>query len=433
MAPRAITLASYWRLLRSNRNFRRLWLAQVISETGDWFYMVSLYAMLLEFTGRAEVLGVAFVLQVAPQALTGTMAGVVNDRISRKRVLIASDLARFVIIALMLLVRSPGMVWLVWPLLFSETVMWGLFEPARNAILPNIVSPDELMVANTVTSTTWSLNLFVGSALGGVAAVWLGRDAVFALDALTFLVSAALVSGMRFVEPHTAAAQPFRWRELVDQSPLIEAVRYVRAQPRMAAVMFAKAGLGVAGTSWVVFPVLGKRVFPVYRAGSTAEQAGLLGMSLLMGARGFGSLLGPILGAPWAQQKPMRLRIGIAAGFLLYGAGYSALAVITSAPLAYAVIILSHMGGAMVWVFSATLLQLIVDDRFRGRVFAAELAFCTTLLALSAYVAGVVLDRGVEVRTVLLVTGVLTLLAGVGWLALGVRGARSNTESPVES
>src|SRR5258708_6828086 len=82
-----------WPRWRTNRNFRRLWLAQVISETGDWFYMVSLYGMLLEFTGRAELLGVAFVLQVFPQALTGTMAGVVNDRISRKRVLIASDLA----------------------------------------------------------------------------------------------------------------------------------------------------------------------------------------------------------------------------------------------------------------------------------------------------------------------------------------------------
>src|SRR5947199_4933840 len=102
--PTGFRLAQYARLLRANANFRRLWLAQLISETGDWFYMVALYAMLLEFTGRAELLGVAFTLQVLPQALTGPMAGVVNDRVSRKRVMVASDVARFVIIGLMLLV-----------------------------------------------------------------------------------------------------------------------------------------------------------------------------------------------------------------------------------------------------------------------------------------------------------------------------------------
>lgn len=117
MSTAPITLGTYWRLLRRNRNFRRLWLAQVISETGDWFYMVALYAMLLEFTGRAGVLGLAFALQVLPQALTGPIAGVVNDRVSRKRVMIASDVARFVIIALILLVRSPEMLWLVYVLL----------------------------------------------------------------------------------------------------------------------------------------------------------------------------------------------------------------------------------------------------------------------------------------------------------------------------
>ena len=117
------------------RDFRRLWIAQIISEVGDWFYMVALYAMLLEFTGRAELLGIAFVLQVLPQALTSPVAGVINDRLRRQRVMIFSDLARAVIVSCMLLVRSPQMIWLVYPLLALETAMWGLFEPARNAVM----------------------------------------------------------------------------------------------------------------------------------------------------------------------------------------------------------------------------------------------------------------------------------------------------------
>src|SRR5205085_9447465 len=127
MQSNSISLASYLRLLRRNANFRRLWIAQIVSETGDWFYMVALYAMLLEFTNSAQVLGFAFVLQVLPQALTGPLAGVINDRLRRKHVMIATDLARAAIVSCVFLVRSPQMVWLIYPLLFLETVMWGMF------------------------------------------------------------------------------------------------------------------------------------------------------------------------------------------------------------------------------------------------------------------------------------------------------------------
>lgn len=425
MSQPQISPASYWRLVRGNANFRRLWMAQIISELGDWFYMVSLYAMLLEFTGRAELLGVAFVLQVLPQALTGPIAGVLSDRMSRKRLMIFTDLARAAIVGCVLLVRTPAMVWLIWPLLFFETVMWGIFEPARNAVVPNVVDKDDVLIANTLSSTTWSMNLFIGSALGGAVAVWLGRDAVYVIDALSFLWSAVLISRMRFHEPHLATRAAARIRDLVSYSPMLEGIRYVRRQPGMFATMLVKGAIGVSGASWVIFPIMGKDIFPVARPGSTPEQAALLGMTFLMGARGLGSFLGPFSGAPWAGQRLERLRAGVLLGFVLYGAGYVGLTWIEERWLAYAVIVLSHMGGAMVWVFSTTLLQLISDDRFRGRVFAAELAFCTTMLAVSAYAAGFALDHGVGMHIVLLATGIATLASGAWWGLWGARASRA--------
>jgi MFS family permease len=424
MSTAPITLATYWRLLRRNRNFRRLWLAQVISETGDWFYMVALYAMLLEFTGKASVLGLAFALQVLPQALTGPVAGVINDRVSRKQVMIASDVARCLIIALILLVRSPAMVWMVYPLLAAETVMWGLFEPARNAVIPNIVEKEEVLAANTLSSTTWSMNLFLGSALGGAAVVWLGRDAVYALDAGSFLVSAALIAGMRFVEPHMEAMPPVRLRDLVDFSPMLAGIRYVRGEARLLATIFVKAGLGATGASWVIFPILGATDFRVTGQGIDAKQGALLGMSFLMGARGLGSLVGPLVGARWAGQQMGRLRAGVLAGFLLYGAGYLTLAGWRWWPAAYTVVILSHMGGAMVWVFSTTILQLMSEDKFRGRVFAAELGFCTTMLAVTAFAAGWLLDGGVCIGMLLAATAGMTLLAAALWAWFGMRAGK---------
>ena len=106
---------------------------------GDWFYTLAIYSLLLELTGKAQSVGLALVLQVLPPTLVGPTAGVVNDRIRRKHVMIAADLARVVIVLGMMLVRSRAMVWLVYPLLFLETVMWAFFEPARSAVIPNVV------------------------------------------------------------------------------------------------------------------------------------------------------------------------------------------------------------------------------------------------------------------------------------------------------
>src|SRR5580700_12137025 len=264
MDSNAASPSAYWRLVRDNRNFRRLWGAQIVSELGDWFYALAVYGLLLELTGRASSVGLAVVLQVLPQALAGPTAGVVNDRIRRRQVMIAADLVRMAIVAGMLLVRSPGTVWLVYVLLFLESSMVAFFEPARNAVIPNIVGEERVSIANTLSATTWSFNLAVGSALGGVAAVLFGRDAVFAFNAFSFLASAALIRGMRFAEPHTAHAPGLRARDLVDFSPVVEGIRYIRRDARLSTTLFVKMGLGFMGANNVILPLLGARVFPVH-------------------------------------------------------------------------------------------------------------------------------------------------------------------------
>src|ERR1022692_2180159 len=125
----SISLGSYTRLLRHNRNFRRLWLAQIVSEIGDWFYTLSIYTLLLQLTGHASSVALALVLQVLPQTLIGPTAGVVNDRLRRKHVMIAADIGRMAIVLCMLFIRSKEKVWLVYPLLMAETLLVAFFEP----------------------------------------------------------------------------------------------------------------------------------------------------------------------------------------------------------------------------------------------------------------------------------------------------------------
>src|SRR5690242_14567276 len=280
-------LRSYLSLVRGNRNFRLLWLAQIISELGDWFYNLAITTLLLELTGnRAESVGLAIVLQVLPQTLVAPAAGAINDRISRRGIMIGADIARFFIVLGMLLPRTPGMVWLVYPLLCIETVAAAFFEPAHSAVIPNIVAEADVLAANALASITWSFCLTAGAGLGGLTQVLLGRDAVFILNAFSFLGSAWLIRRMRFAEPHTEGLPPVRARELIDFSPVLEGARYIRRDPRLFATVFVKGGIGLLGANNVLLPILGQRVFPVHWPGLDTARQATLGMSLLMGARG---------------------------------------------------------------------------------------------------------------------------------------------------
>ena len=417
LAP-AITLTAYWRLVRGNRNVRRLWLAQIVSEIGDWFYTLSIYTLLLQLTGHAASVALALVLQVLPQTLVGPTAGVVNDRIKRKHVMIAADLIRCVVVLSMMLVRSASTVWLVYPLLLAETTMTAFFEPARSAVIPNISAESEVLVANTLSSATWSVNLLIGASVGGVVAAFFGRNVVFSLNALSFLTSALLISGMHFSEPHAEASTALRLKDLVDFSPILEGIRYIRNHRVLLPAVFAKAGELMVGPSWVIFTVMGAREFAVHGRGINPAGGAVLGMSILLGGRGIGALIGPVFAARWAGQNELRLRLGILLGYVTIAFGYAMLGVSGTVWLAAACAMIAHMGGSTVWVFSTTLLQIHSEDRFRGRVFAADLGLGSLSFSITAYLAGWLLDAGFSPRGVAVTTGVGMLIpaAILGWV-----------------
>jgi MFS family permease len=416
----SITISSYWRLVRGNCNFRRLWMAQIVSEIGDWFYTLSIYTLLLQLTGHASSVALALVLQVLPQTFVGPTAGVVNDRVRRKYVMISADLVRVAVVLAMLLVRSRSTVWLVYPLLLMETTMAAFFEPARSSVIPNIAAKGEVLIANTLSSATWSVNLLIGASVGGVVAAFFGRDVVFILNALSFLASAILIGRMRFAEPHAESATPLRPHDLIDFSPVLEGIRYVRSHPTLLPAVFAKAGELMIGPSWVIFTVLGAHEFAVHWRNVDAARGAMLGMSILLGGRGLGALVGPLVSARWAGRSDRKLQLGILFGYLITAVGYGMLGFSRTVWIASACAMLAHMGGSTVWVFSTTLLQLHTEDRFRGRVFSADLGFSMLTIAAGAFLCGRLLDAGVAARTIATWTGIVMLVPAALW-ALAMR------------
>lgn len=180
----------------------------------------------------------------------------------------------------------------------------------------------------------------------------------------------------------------------------------------------------MVGPSWVIFTVLGAHEFAVHGKGIDASGAAMLGMSILLGGRGLGALVGPLIAARWAGHSDRRLGLGILLGYVTIACGYGLLGVSRTVWMAAGCATLAHAGGSTVWVFSTTLLQLHAEDRFRGRVFAADLGLGSLSFAVTAYICGRLLDAGIAARTLATGTGIIMLVpATILWLAL--RAAQS--------
>ena len=371
----------YTSLLRTNRNFRLLYIGQTISQLGDWFNTVAVFALLLDLTGSATAVAWMLIVQFMPMTIIGPLAGVVVDRFDRRRIMIAADLIRGTLIFGLLLVRTAGEVWIAYVVMGLTVSATAFFEPARTATIPNLTTAEELMPANALSSATWSAMLAIGASIGGLVTAVAGRDVAFIVNAFSFFASAAFISRTRYSGKPPASPRLVGAWALTGIPDLVEGLRYVRQKRHVAALMFVKSGWGLAGGVLLLLTIFGQRVFPV--AGSTAA-----GIGVLYGARGVGAALGPIALRWMLGQKPRTLRRTIGPAFFIVGAFYLALARAPNLPLAALCVLCAHFGGSILWVFSTVLLQMEVPDRFRGRVFAAELAMVTLMSSLSSFWTG---------------------------------------------
>ena len=401
----------YFTLLRTNRNFRLLFIGQTISQLGDWFNAVAVFALLLDLTGSATAVAWMMIVQILPIALVAPVSGVVVDRMDRRKLMIAADVVRGCLILGLLLVREADQVWIAYVVMALTVAAAAFFEPARTAIIPSFTTAEELLPANALSSATWSAMLAIGASVGGVVTAIAGRNVAFAINAASFFVSAFFIGRTRY-RPSHVATRPSGTSALSAYMDLIEGLRYMRRHSHVAALMFVKAGWGLAGGVLLLLTIFGQRIFPV--AGSTAA-----GIGVLYGARGVGAGLGPIALRWILGQSPRTLRRVIGPAYFIVAVFYVALAGAPTLSVAALSVLCAHVGGSILWVFSTVLLQMEVPDRFRGRVFAAELALVSLTMSVSSYWTGYELDRGGwSPRTLSFALGILFCIPGTLWMLI---------------
>jgi predicted MFS family arabinose efflux permease len=401
--------AGYLEVLRGNRSFRQVWLGQVVSQMGDWFDTIALYTIILKLTGSGRAVGLLLVARFVPSFLLGSLSGVVSDRFNRRSIMIISDLLRAVVVLGFLFVRRADQLWIIYFLTVLQLGLSTFFEPAKTAIIPSIVSDRELVSANAISSVTWSVMLTLGAAIGGLVTGWFGTDVAFILDALTYLLSAALIASVRIPKRPPRQKAKLTVGRALGITQTIEGARYVKRRPRVLALLLVKPAWGLGGGILTLLAVFGEKIFPVGKSSAT-------GIGVLFAARGIGTAVGPIVARRVSGEGDRGMQVTIGIAFLIGGAFYMAFGWATSFVVALLVLGLAHTGGSILWVFSTVLLQRAVEDNFRGRVFAAELALLTLTMAISNYATGELLDRfGLSPRTVAIWIGAIFLLPGVAW------------------
>jgi len=368
-----------WQLLRTNPLFARLWLSQVLSMAGDWLSYVALLALLLELTGSGMSVSVLLLCTSLPSLLVAPLAGVLADRFDRRRVLIVADLLRMLCVLGFLFLREPQHAPLAYVLTVILALASGLFAPAAAAALPNLVTPGQLTSANALMGATGGVMTALAAWLGGWVSAHLGRPVAFGLDAFSFLVSALVILSVRV--PFSASLpEPVHPREVLGRTALDlrEACSYAWACRPVLALILLKMAAGVAGGVLVLLSVM-----PVQVLG-----AGDFGVGVLYAARGLGTLAGAALASSLAGAGKGRRAFLAAWG--LASSGLLCLAFGRAETLNQAAFFVfgAFLGSGLQWVFSAALLQGVVEDRLLGRVLALDNASMTLTASVSTLLCG---------------------------------------------
>jgi MFS family permease len=363
-------------LLRRNRSLRALFFAQLVSYCGDWFAIVAVLGKLNNATDAAIIVSTFWVAQTLPSFLFTPLAGPVADRFDRRKVLITVSLCQAVAALGFLLVGEH-----TWVLAFvfqaAIASLASFVLPAAAAAVPNLVDEKDLKYASTLMSSTWGAMLAVGAALGGGFTVLFGREAAFIADAVSFLVAAALIWSIQ--KPMNAAGSASRgpMRPIADSA---EALRVARRDPTLLALLMSKAGFGLGGGAVGLLAVIAERR---YSGGDGAT-------GLLLGARGAGALLGPIVAARLLRGSGDAARVLLLCGLagFAFAAGYGLVAAAPILAIALVGVFIAHAGGGTQWTLSTYGLQAAAPDEFRGRILSADFALVTLTLSTSFVVAG---------------------------------------------
>lgn len=386
-------------------NFRRLWLAQLIANFGDWFGLLAIYALIHQYSGSELLLGLIIVVKMLSLASFSPIAGYIADRFSRRSLMIWCDVFRGVVVLGFLMIRSEDMLWLAYLLTAMQMAFAAIFEPAKTSSIPNVTTSEELVVANILSAASWSIIFTTGMAIGGFATAWLGTDAVFILNGFTYFLAAFFIA--RAVIPQKKMSKRELYRTRNPLTGIREGIQYLFRNKQVLRPTLAKGTFTMC---------LGALVYMLIIVAEEVLMMGSIGLGILYAARGVGTGIGPVLGRRIFKRETGWVK---GMGFFMISAGlmYAVVSGSHSVLVMGLFVMLAHMASGSNWVMSTVLLQRRAPDSFRGRVFSLEWLMFTLAQSVSVTAAALILEFDLLTirQTMALFSGFL-VISGLFWL-----------------
>lgn len=391
-------------VLRENRNFRAVWLGQVVSEIGDHFNNIAVFALAMRYKDGGMVVAGVLIARAIPMLLAGPLAGVVLDRFDRKRIMIASDLIRFVIAILFIPISHSGQ---TWPLYVLSAILMAaspFFTSGRSAILPSVATGPQLHTANAITQTTGWATTAIGAFLGGASIHHFGYDTAFLLNAGSFLLSALAISRLRgdYRAPETredgVRVEP--WREYR------EGLQYLWRNPLLL-------GISLVGVGWATGGGAAQILFSIF--GETVFRRGPAGIGEIWGCAGIGLVLGGLF-AHWLGKRLSfaAYKNTVSIAYVIHGLTYVAFSLMTSYGWALAMIGISRAAVAVSSVLNYSIMLRHVAGEYRGRVFATMETLTWSAMMISLMFAGIA-STDTDPRKIGVVAGLLSSTTAIFW------------------
>jgi MFS family permease len=378
--------------------------AQVVSYLGDWFAFVALAGLVEDVTDSRFLVSLVLVSMTIPGLFMSPIAGSFADRFDRRKILMTVSVLQ-ALAALLLLLHSAAGIWITF---VSQCLIAGLASfvgPSTSASVPNLVDNEEdLRKTNALFGSTWGVMLAVGAALGGLFAAVFGRNAAFIANAVSFVVAALLFAGVRrpMQSERTQNSNKGRVRPLADMK---EAINVAKKDPVILALLCSKMTFAVGAGIVSQLAVLASNVFNV----------GDSGRGLLIGVRGIGSGLGPIIGARIAGRDMAKLLKVCGYAGIVFAVCYVGAALSPFIGMAAVFIALAHLSGGAQWTLSTLGLQMESPDHVRGRVMAGDMAMVNTMIGFTSILAGLT-SQFVGVRPAIIIFSAAAAVASVVYL-----------------
>lgn len=386
-------------------NFRRLWLAQLIANFGDWFGLLAIYSLIHQYSGSELLLGLIIVVKMLSLASFSPIAGYIADRFSRRSLMIWCDIFRGIVVLGFLLIRSEDTLWLAYVLTAIQMAFAAIFEPAKTSSIPNVTTSEELVVANILSAASWSIIFTTGMAIGGFATALLGTDAVFLLNGFTYFLATFFIA--RAVIPQKKMSKRELYRTRNPLTGIREGIQYLYRNKEVLRPTLAKGTFTMC---------LGALVYMLIIVAEEVLMMGSIGLGILYAARGVGTGIGPVLGRRIFKRETGWVK---GMGFFMISAGLM-YAVVSSSHSVFVMglfVMLAHMASGSNWVMSTVLLQRRAPDTFRGRVFSLEWLMFTLAQSVSVTTAALILEFDLlTIRQTMALFSAFLIISGLFWL-----------------